>query len=134
MAVLVAALWPISYLGSPRWEVVVVNSEGQPLRHASVRLVYQNYSAEATGDEITLQTDENGLVLFPAQYRTATLIQRGYYTVVSASAGVHASFGRHAHVFAFGDGYEGDALDGNYVFDWRGHPESIHSKIVVVGH
>jgi hypothetical protein len=128
-AAFLVLLWPHSYLASPRWDVTVVNDDGQPLRQANVRLVYQNYSVEANSHEIILQTNEYGRVLFPAQYQRTTLIQIGWYTAASALEGVHASFGRHAYVRAFGD-YEGDALDGNYVYDWRGHPESVQSKIV----
>jgi hypothetical protein len=53
-----------------------------------------------------------------------------YYTISTAGAGVHASFGRHPYVFAFGGGYEGNAVDGKYVTEWRGTPDSMESRIV----
>jgi hypothetical protein len=118
------------YLASPRWDVWVVTNDGKPLAVINVRLVYQNYSSEGQSHEVTLKTDENGRVLFPAQYGSASLLQRLVYTVCSDGAGVHASFGRHAYVFVFGDGYEGNAVTGKYVADWRGTPESMESRIV----
>jgi len=130
IAVLVIGLWPTSYLASPRWEVFVVSDNGEPLRQANVRLVYQNYSAEGTSHELTLRADENGHVLFPQQYAKASIFQRLFYTASSARAGAHASLGRHAYVFAFGDGYEGEAVIANYVADWRGSPNTMTSKIV----
>jgi hypothetical protein len=129
-AVLVIFLWPVSYLASPRWDVQVVDENGKPRTGANVRLVYQNYSVEGNSHEITLQADDHGQVSFPPQYLRATLIQRMLFAASSATAGVHASFGRHAHVFAFGDSYEGEAVQDNYVVDWRGGPESMNSKIV----
>lgn len=128
---LIIALWPMRYLAAPRWSVAVVTDDGHPLANTNVRLVYQNYSAEGRSHELTLTTDENGRVLFPAQYEKVCVLQRLYYTVSSAGAGVHASFGRHAYVLAFGGGYEGNAVDGKYLTDWRGAPDSMESRIVV---
>jgi hypothetical protein len=119
------------YLAAPRWSVVVVTDDGQPLASTNVRLVYQNYSAEGRSHELTLRTDESGHVLFQAQYGRVCFLQRLYYTVSSAEAGVHASFGQHAFVFAFGGGYEEYALAGRYLIDWRGTPVSMQSRIVV---
>lgn len=130
VALLIVAAWPTSYLASPRWEVWVVKDDGQPIPQINVRLVYQNYSVEGASHEVTLKTDENGHVLFPQHYETACALQRALYTMSSAMAGAHASFGRHAYVFAFGGGYEGSAVVGNYVADWRGNPDSMQSKIV----
>ena len=43
---LIIAFWPMRHLAAPRWSVVVVTDDGQPLANINVRLVYQNYSAE----------------------------------------------------------------------------------------
>jgi hypothetical protein len=126
----IASLFPMTYLASPRWDVRVVTSDGNPIAGINVRLEYQNYSAEGQSHELTLKSDENGRVLFPAQYGSASLFQRLVSTVSSAGAGVHASFGRHAYVFVFGDGYQGSAVTGKYVTDWSGTPESMESRIV----
>jgi hypothetical protein len=123
-AALILGAWPMRYLAAPRWEVWVSSHDGQPITKMNVRLVYQNYSVEGKSHELTLMTDENGYVLFPQQNEKACVFQRVLYTVLSARAGVHASFGRHAYAFA-GTGYELD------LGDWHGSPESMQSRIVI---
>jgi hypothetical protein len=124
-------LWPWSYLSSPRWEVTIVDKEGKPCAHVNVRLVYQNYSAEDASHEMTLQTAESGQVVFPSTNGKANLMARAFHTALAARDGIHASFGRHASVFAFGDGFEADVVTNGYVVDWRGSPELMQSRIVV---
>jgi hypothetical protein len=131
LIIIIIGFWPMRYLAAPRWSVAVVRDDGQPLANTNVRLVCQNYSAEGRSHELTLITDENGRVLFPEQYERICVLQRLYYTVSSAEAGVHASFGRHAYVFAFGGGYEGNAAAGKYSTEWSGTPDSMESRIVV---
>jgi len=123
---------PMRYLASPRWEVWVVKKvDNQPLPGMKVMLDYGNYSAERFNHIITLTTDENGHALFQPTYATASLFQRVLYTSISALAGVHASFGRHATVMLpAGQGYFGVAVSGQYVTDWQGSPESMQSRIV----
>ena len=126
---LIVGMWPTSYLASPRWEVWVITEDGQPIRDNNVRLVYQNYSAESESHEVTLKTDDRGQVEFPPNYEKACFLQRALYSVSAAGAGVHASFGRHAYVFAFGN-FEGSVVAGKYVTDWSGTPDSMQSRIV----
>jgi len=47
-----------------------------------------------------------------------------------ATSLAHASFGPHAHVFAFWKGREGDATNGNLIVDWTGTPDTMESKIL----
>ena len=50
----------------------------------------------------------------------------------SATEGVHASFGPHASVFAFGNGLRGSAIDSrNVIVDWTGKPGHMESRIIV---
>lgn len=130
VVVVIAIFFPIQYLAAPEWDVQVTNEAGAPLAGVNVRLVYENYSAESHSHEITRITDQSGHVGFPAQYNAASLLQRIFYTVRSANEGVHASFGRHAGVFAFGRGYEGEAVSGPYITDWTGSPPAMMSQIV----
>jgi hypothetical protein len=130
-AFLIVGFLPMRYLASPRWDVWVVTRDGHPVSGAQVRLVYQNFSAEGRSHELTITTDGRGHVLFEERYERASLLQRAYYTIASATGGVHASFGRHAYVLAFGRGYEGEAVQGKYVADWRGSPASTSSTIIV---
>jgi hypothetical protein len=85
---------------------------------------------ENVSHEVTLRTDAGGHAVFERRFEKASLFQRAYYTFNSAMAFVHASFGPHAHVFAFGRGYEGDALMGDYLADWRGSPPEVRSRII----
>jgi hypothetical protein len=127
---MVIALYPVRHLAAPKWDVWVVTDGGAPLPGINVRLSYENYSTEAESHEITCATDSKGHVLFPAQFRSTTFLQRAFYTARSALAGVHASFGDHATVWAFGRGYEGDAVTGQYITDWTGSPSEMTSRIV----
>jgi hypothetical protein len=129
-ALFIAGFLPTPYLASPRWEVWVVAEDSKPLPGINVRLVYENYSAENQSHEITMKTDESGHVLFPPEFQSASLFRRVFHTASSARAGVHASFGRHAYVFAFGGGYDGDVVSGNYITDWHGSPGTMESRIV----
>jgi hypothetical protein len=129
-AVLAAlALIPIPYLASPRWEVWVVDNAGTPIEGMTVRRVYQDYSIESEGHEEDRITNGQGYTFFPAATSSSSIAQRCIFTVLSARAGVHASFGRHASVFAFGNGRQGAAVSGPYVTDWTGGPAYMKSRI-----
>jgi hypothetical protein len=110
--------------------VSVVTADGRALAGVNVRLVYQNYSAEGESHELTVMTDQEGRARFTSRYDSASLLRRLYYSLSSAGAGVHASFGQHAYVFAFGKGYEGEPTDGQFVTEWRGAPDAMESTIV----
>ena len=130
LALFVFGLIPIRYLAAPQWDVWVKDEAGKPLAGLNVRLDYENYSAESDSHEITLVTDQSGRVTFPSQYGKASLIQRAFYTSASAVGGAHASFGNHAFVFVFGNGFEGDAVTGTHITDWAGSPNEMASSIV----
>jgi hypothetical protein len=125
-------LFPVSLLAAPEWEVTVVDENGKPVHGMTVREIWQNYSVEVEGHEMDRQTDANGQVSFPAH--------RAEYSLLSQIAGslsgivrfiVHASYGPHATVFAFGNHLEGSATTGEYITDWTGYPSSMKSRIVV---
>jgi hypothetical protein len=71
----------------------------------------RNYFAELTGHEETGVTDVNGQVHFEAKTLRASPLKRFVAVIHSAMGGVHASFGPHAFVFAFGHEMEGDWVD-----------------------
>lgn len=106
-------LFPVSLLAAPEWEVTVVDENGKPVEGMTVRETWQNYSLEVEGHEMNRQTDANGHANFPAH--------RAEYSLLSPVAGtlsaiihfnVHASYGPHASVFAFGNHFEGSATTG----------------------
>jgi len=128
-----SALIPFASPHSPAWTVTVVDNRDQPIPGVTVRLSYQNYSAENESHEMDGITDQRGQVTFSSQTLHASLLRRCFYTLLSARAGVHASFGPSASVFAFGKGKEGwdvDPKSGTLVF-WKGTPSQMRSRIVI---
>jgi hypothetical protein len=122
---------PLPHLVCPDWEVSVVDQDGNPLKGMTVRLSYQDYSLESVSHDEDRVTDSRGHVSFVAKTTTASVGSRALGALRSAiRTGVHASFGRHAWVFAFGNGLEGSAETGNYVTDWNGSPRLMRSRIV----
>jgi hypothetical protein len=120
----------ISTPATPLWEVWVVDANGRALSGMTVRLSWQNYSAETSDHQEDQQTDEKGYVVFPARKFRASINERLLGTIRAADGGVHASFGPHAFVFAFGKGLQGPAVTGEYVADWTGKPNRMQSRIV----
>jgi hypothetical protein len=127
------ALIPFASPHSPDWTVTVVDEQGEPVSGITVRLSYENHSIEDKSHEMDRLSDQRGQVSFPAQKIRASFLRRCYYTVLSALDGVHASFGPHAYVFAFGNGMEGSDIDPErrILVDWRGTPSRMKSRIVV---
>ncbi len=111
-------------------EVWVVDENGHAVEGITVRLTWQNYSTETEGHEQDLNTDENGHVVFQARKSRVSILHRIFGTIRSATGGVHASFGVHATVFAFGLGLEGSAVTGDCLTDWTGRPDHMESRIV----
>ena len=111
---------PFKSLNCPDWDVWVVDQAGQPVAGMTVRLSYRNYSAEDISHEADQITDQRGHASFGAQMLSATVARRFATIFTSALAGVHASFGPHASVFAFGKGLEGFDVDlqKNIVVNW----------------
>ena len=130
-AVLILLLIPIPYLASPQWTVIVTDEAGHPLEGMLVRLDYENYSVENTSHELEGHTDASGRTVFPPKRRIVPMISRCYFTIVSAMALAHASFGPSAYVLVFGQGREGsvNSADGSVYF-WDGHPDRVTSTVV----
>ncbi len=125
-------LFPVSSLAAPAWEVTVVDEHGKPVEGVTVRETWQNYSVEATGHEMDRQTDASGHATFPAHKTEYSLLSQVVGTLSALiHFNVHASYGPHASVFAFGKHLEGTASTGQYVTDWTGYPSSMQSRIVV---
>ena len=124
---------PIPTLHCPDWTVTVLDQSGRPVPGGLVRLGYTNYSAEGEHHRIDRITDESGQAAFERRTLYASSLRRAYYILLSARAGVHASFGPSATVTAFGDGMEGYDVDPNtdtLVF-WHGQPNPMASKIIM---
>ena len=132
VGVLAYCLFPITWLAVPQWEIVVVDGQGRPVEGMTVRETWQNYSVEAEGHEVDRQTDANGRASFPA-HKSEYSVLRQIAGTVSALVhfNVHASYGPHATVFAFGKGLEGSPTTAGFVTDWTGSPPFMRSRIVV---
>jgi hypothetical protein len=127
----VLLIFPFESLQAPLWEVSVVDQANRPIGGVTVREGYQHYSAQFSGGETDLTTDNQGRVTFPAKTFRANLLKRFAVMASSAAGGVHASFGPHAYVFAFGNGVEGNSVKNGYVEDWTGAPKANKSVIVI---
>jgi hypothetical protein len=134
IAVALILAWPITTVQTPLWQIRVVDEAGQPLEGMTVTLSYQNFSAESEGHLERKQTDKDGYVVFSQRSLKANGLRRIVTTLVSASAGVHASFGPHASVWADGNGLRGYAVSNGYVTDWTGAPLHMFSTIVAKPH
>lgn len=132
-AIVAGAFVPIKSLSCPVWDVWVTDQSGHPVSGLTVRLSYQNYSAERESHETNAITDTQGHATFSPQTVSASLGRRIVAILSSALAGAHASFGAHASVFAFGKGLQGFAIDQrrNVILDWTGRPDHMESRIVV---
>jgi hypothetical protein len=130
IALILFLAWPVTTAQSPYWEVWVTDEAGHPIEGMTVSLTYQNYSAESDGHSERKQTDSGGYVVFSPRSLRATRLRRIITTIKSAGAGVHASFGPHAWVWAYGNGLQGDAVNDGHLTDWTGAPPRMVSRIV----
>jgi hypothetical protein len=126
----IAGIYPVSYSVCPKWDVTVVDGSGKPLAGMTVRRSCNDYSAGIHSEE-DRRTDERGKASFDAQQVRSPILIRWLGNAINVvTQGVHASFGRHSYVFAFGGGMEGSPVREGYVEDWRGWPEHMESRIV----
>lgn len=126
-----AAFIPLTTIECPSWDVRVTDRTERPLQGVTVRLYFKNYSAEWESHENNAITNVHGRVKFSPQSITASLGKRVAVILSSAPAGVHASFGPHAYVIAFGDGIEGHDVDNNTPIVWTGEFKHMDSHIIV---
>jgi hypothetical protein len=73
--VVILSLIPFRTTSVPQWEVQVEDINGQPLTNAPVRQEWSHSEMLAASSQ-TLQSDENGMVIFPARYFYAPLLFR----------------------------------------------------------
>ncbi len=109
----------------------MVSESGTPVGGITVREIYCDYSAEFQGGEEDRESDQDGHVRFPRKTLWASALKRLIAASLEATAGVHASFGPHDYVLAFGRGLEGQAVDGNKILDWTGSPPTMRTQIVL---
>src|SRR4030095_11958829 len=99
----IASLYPIESTICPAWTIQVVDQNGQPLGGAFVRQIWQHYSVESTRHEQDAPTDANGYVSFPERTVRASILSRVLGAIVNMlTRGVHAGYGPHTYVIAYG--------------------------------
>jgi hypothetical protein len=122
----VVCIIPLPHMVAPRWAVTVVDESNNPVGGITVRESSQDYSIESVSHEVDLKSGGDGRVVFPTRIILAPVVQRIVGVVANVcETGVHASFGTHTWVLAFGSGLEG------YSPDWHGFARSMNTVIVV---
>src|SRR5690242_16048812 len=103
----IGGLYPVSYTGCPAWSILVVDASGRPMPGITVRRSCMDYSTEKIEHEDNATTDDLGKVLFAKIQLRSALFQRWVGNLMNvAMQGVHASFGLHGWVAAFGQGMQ----------------------------
>lgn len=129
LVVVTLSLIPFPTLGSPRWRVWVTGPDGQPAQGALVRLTWQNYSAEGESHEEGITTDKDGFVEFSPHKTWASVAQRVFFTLKSATALAHASLGPNAYVFAMKDNWQASDMKDGVEYFWTGKPQLVESRL-----
>src|SRR5258705_2350714 len=124
IAIAAVCIIPLPHLVAPRWSVTVVDESNRPLSGITVRESSQDYSLESTSHEVDLVSDVEGRVVFPARFLFASIAS----VANVLETGVHASFGTHTWVLAFGRGLEGYSSDGH------GFSRSMNTGIMAQHH
>ena len=131
-----ALLYPEEQIVCPKWSVSVVGESGDPVAGITVRRSCQDYSVENTAHQDDATTGAEGRVTFgEIRIRTPRLLKWVGNVTNFVTLDVHASYGLHAYVFAFGKGLEGSPVSTpvskGFVEFWTGSPERMESSIVV---
>jgi hypothetical protein len=90
-------LYPFKTTVVPDWRVRIVDEEGNPIRMAVVKEVWQHSTIESASHEEDSITDNDGYVTFPRRTVRGSLLVRIGTPIVNL-LNVHASFGPIAYV------------------------------------
>jgi hypothetical protein len=97
---------------APQCKLKVVDSNNQPIPHAWVRDIWQQYSLEETGHEQDIILDDQGCVLLPERF-----IQTNLISLISGAIKnfktyrVHAGYCSSSYIMVIAPGYEGQWFD-----------------------
>lgn len=124
-------LYPVKSTVCPLWKIQVVDEAGSPLKNTFVTQHWKDYSVQSMGEEQGEYTDENGYVSFPERtIRVSRLFRTLGVILNSLSLGVHASYGAHAYILAFGDIVEGKRLEGSASYEeGKPLPERLVTRV-----
>lgn len=124
------------YVIVPAWRVQIVDEAGHPLKGALVRQVWQDYDVEQRSHEQDARSDDDGYVIFPKRtIRTSPEERAKGRTNNFRRLGVHASFGVHAYVLAWGEIVGCQRLEGDADYEEGKPPPSqlIMRKVTLPG-
>lgn len=134
VGIIVGAFYSKRELVCPSWSVTVIDSSGIPVTGALVRRECKDYSIPGSERESDAYTDGVGRAAFDgAVIRTHPLLRLAMNAFNFLTAGVHASYGLHAYVFAIGrDGRQAYDVRGNGLLsDWEGSPPHMESQLLM---
>jgi len=131
LCVILPLVVPFRRMIAPAWDITVVPTGGLPIANVAVRVVANDYSCGGIAQEETRETDASGQVHFPPRYKWTSLLRCGIGMASSATAGVHASFGRYTYVFALTQGNESVVDVRGHQYEWTGEPAALRSTIVL---
>lgn len=88
----------------PAWTIQVVDPSGKPMKHVFVRQVWRDYDMEESDHESDAYTDRNGFVSFPerTEPKVSEDVRKNARLKQVQELGVHASFGFHSYIIAWG--------------------------------
>lgn len=123
--IVVVLLIPFRTTIVPEWEIQVVDLNGEPVAKAPVKQEWSNSEILGTASQ-TLESDENGKVVFPTRYFFAPLLVRGLLKgleYINNAAMPHGSrIGVYSRVICERGTY--------YWLEYRGNGELEHTLVV----
>ena len=103
LLVLIVLLYPFQTTIVPRWRVHVIDESGARVSGINVTEHWQHYLIESEGHEEARQTDETGVVDFPARKVRASLVTRFIDVIFNLlGEGKKARFGPYASLVIWG--------------------------------
>jgi hypothetical protein len=101
--VLLLLLFPFQTTTAPRWQVKIVDESGAVIPGINVTEHWQHYLLEAAGHEEVQQTDQRGLVDFPARTVRAGMVNRAVaFAAKLWQEGAKAKLGPYAALVVWG--------------------------------
>jgi hypothetical protein len=100
---LLILFFPFQSTTVPRWRTHIVDESGAMVRGISVTEHWQHYLLESAGQEEARQTDESGMVDFPARTVRASLVARVIDALINiVREGAKAKMGPYASLVVWG--------------------------------
>ena len=100
-------IFPFRLTIAPQCKLKVVDSNNQPISHAWVRDIWQQFSLEKTGHEQDIILDDQGRVLLPERFIRTNLVSLISGAIKKFKTyGVHAGYCSYSRIMVIAPGYE----------------------------